>query len=204
MTAIPSGGAVRDARRLALGLILFTLLYNAGEGAISIWSGLRADSLVLLAFGADSYVEVLAAGAVAWRLAQTGEEKGEQAERRALRFIGVTFLLLAVGVAFEAVYLLSTGAEAEKSLAGTGLLAASLVVMPPLAFWKLRVAARGNLPALAAEARETFACVYLSITALAGIVAVTLAGWGWVDAIAALLMTPWLAREGLEALRGET
>jgi divalent metal cation (Fe/Co/Zn/Cd) transporter len=29
------------------------------------------------------------------------------------------------------------------------------------------------------------------------------AGWWWADPIAALIMVPWLIKEGLEGLRGE-
>jgi len=32
----------------------------------------------------------------------------------------------------------------------------------------------------------------------------SLAGWWWADPVAALIMVPIIAREGLEALRGET
>jgi hypothetical protein len=69
---------VPTVKRIALALVAFTLLYNVAEGALSIWSGVRADSLVLLTFGADSYVEVLAAGAVLWRLVRrrTGGRAG--------------------------------------------------------------------------------------------------------------------------------
>lgn len=80
---------------LAFALLALTLFYNVVEGVIAIASGLRAGSLVLLSFGADSYLEVLAAAAVIWRLSYRDEEAGQRAEGRALRFIGITFLALA-------------------------------------------------------------------------------------------------------------
>ena len=52
----------------AFALLFFTLLYNVAEGILAIVSGWQADSIVLLSFGADSYLEVLAAAAVIWRL----------------------------------------------------------------------------------------------------------------------------------------
>ncbi|MGD9889914.1 MAG: cobalt transporter [Dehalococcoidia bacterium] len=190
-------------RKIAVGLLLFTALYNVVEGVLAVTSGLRAHSLTLLAFGADSYLEVLAAGAVLWRLSYRDEEAGERAERWAMRFIGATFLVLAAAVAFQSVVSLLGREVAEESRLGLALLAASLVVMPLLSLAKLWTAARARLPALAAEARETVACSYLSLTAFAGLVAVALAGWWWLDAVSALLLVPWLAREGLEGLRGE-
>ncbi|GAB4329780.1 MAG: hypothetical protein Kow0010_14450 [Dehalococcoidia bacterium] len=191
------------ARKAASFLLLFTLLYNVFEGIVALWSGVEAGSIVLVAFGADSYLEVAAAGAVLWRLSYWDDERGEVAERRALRFIGITFLILAAAVVFQSVVALAGRDAAEASPAGIAILAASFTLMPPLALAKLRIAARDNLPALASEARETLACSYLSATAFAGVVATAIAGWWWVDATAALALVPWLAREGLEAVRAQ-
>jgi divalent metal cation (Fe/Co/Zn/Cd) transporter len=57
--------------------------------------------------------------------------------------------------------------------------------------------------ALRAEAKETLACSYLSFTLLLGLVTNAVAGWWWADPVAALLMVPWLIKEGVEGLRGE-
>jgi divalent metal cation (Fe/Co/Zn/Cd) transporter len=184
-------------------LLLLTLLYNVAEGALSIFAGIRSDSVVLVAFGADSYLEVLAAAAVIWRLSYRDEEAGERAERRAMRLIGVTFLALAAAIVFQASFSLASREAAGESLMGLLVLTASLVTMPPLALAKFWTAARAKLPVLAAEAKETIACCYLSLTAFAGVFAVFLFGWWWLDAVAALLMVPWLAREGLEGVRAE-
>lgn len=189
-------------RRLAFTLLAITIVYNVFEGILAITAGLAAGSLILLAFGADSYLEVLAAGAVVWRLSFSDEERGERAEGRARRFIGITFLALSVAVVVQAAAALATRGGAAESTLGLALLAASLTLMPVLAFAKLWTAAKANLPVLAAEAKETIACSYLSLTALAGLVAVALFHWWWLDSAAALLMVPWLVREGLEGVRG--
>ncbi len=188
---------------LAVGLLILTVVYNFAEGVLSVWSGLRAESIVLTGFGIDSYLEVMAAGAVLWRMTYRDEEEGEQAERRTMRLIGVTFVLLAAGIAFQSVMSLIGRNEAEGSTLGLAVLVASVALMPALSLTKLWVASRAQMPVLAAEARETVACAYLSLTALVGAGAVLLLGWWWVDAVAALFMTPWLLREGLEGLRGE-
>lgn len=190
-------------RRLAIVLLALTAVYNVGEGVVAIVSGLAAGSLTLLAFGADSYLEVAAASAVMWRLTFTDDVAGEAAEARVLRFIGWTFLILASAVTFEAVRSLATHDEARSSPTGIVLLVLSLTLMPLLSLAKLWVAARGRIPALAAEAKETIACSYLSLTALAGVTATALMGFWWLDGVAGLLLVPWLVREGLEGVSGD-
>src|SRR5512141_1740590 len=193
----------RGTRSVAVSLIAITVVYNVGEGLVSIWSGWTANSLTLLAFGADSYLEVLAAAAVLWRLSYRDEEFGERAEARAMRLIGVTFLLLAAAIVFESALALWRHEGASRSWPGLAILLSSATVMPAIAFGKLWTAARLQLPIVAAEAKETIACSYLTLTALAGIAAVFLFGWWWLDAAAALLMVPWLVREGREGFAGE-
>lgn len=117
--------------------------------------------------------------------------------------IGGTFLLLAVAVVFQSVRGLMNHDAADTSALGLAVVLASVVLMPPLAFAKLWVAARGKLPVLAAEAKETVACSYFSLTATAGVLALALFGWWWLDAVSALLLVPWLVREGLEGVRGD-
>ena len=189
---------------VAFVLLALTLLYNASEGVIAIVSGIHADSIVLLSFGADSFIEVAAATAVLWRLSYRDEEAGERAEAKAFRFIGVTFLVLAAMVVVQSAVAISTGEGASESVTGLVLLCASLALMPILALAKLRTAAKQDLPALAAEAKETLACSYLSLTALVGLAGTTLLGAWWIDAVAALCMVPWLFKEGLEGVRAES
>src|SRR3990172_7213597 len=116
------------ARHLGLAklLIIATAIYNVAEGVIAIVSGVAAGSLALLAFGADSYLEVAAAAAVLWRLFIVDEERGERAEQRAMRFIGWTFLALAVAVAVQALFALAGRNGAEESYVGIGLAIASV------------------------------------------------------------------------------
>ncbi len=170
---------------------------------MAIWSGIAASSLALIAFGADSYLEVAAAALVLWRVSVADSERAEAIEQRAVRFIGWTFLALAVAIAGGAGWTLSGHSAARESLPGIVLAALSVTVMPGLALWKLHIAARGNLQSIAIEAKESIACSYLSLTLLVGLAATALLGWWWLDSVTALLLTPWLVREGLEGIRGE-
>ena len=182
---------------------MLTILYNVVEGVIALWSGVTAGSIALVAFGADSYIEVAAASLVLWRLGIEDHEYAEAVEHRIVNFIGWTFLVLSVAVVFRSVWALAEQSGAEESLVGIGLALVSAILMPLIAIWKLRIAAMGNLQSVAIEAKETIACSYLSLTLLVGLVANAALGWWWLDAVTALLLVPWLIREGLEGIRGE-
>ena len=182
---------------------MVTILYNIVEGVVALWSGIAAGSIALVAFGADSYIEVAAASLVLWRLGIKDDEFAEVVEQRIVRFIGWTFLVLSAAIVFRSAWALVERSSAEESLVGIGLAIASVTFMPLVAIWKLRIAAKGNMQSIAIEAKETIACSLLSLTLLIGLVANATLGWWWLDATTALLLVPWLLREGLEGIRGE-
>ena len=189
--------------QIAKGLLWFTLLYNVFEGALALLSAAMAGSVALAGFGVDSYMEVGAAGLVLWRLGVLDEERGTRIERRVVRLIGWTFIFLSVGIVVQSTITLSQRTGADESLLGIALAAASVAIMPGISIWKLRIAAQEALQSIAIEAKESIACAYLSLTLLVGLVANALLGWWWLDAATALMLVPWLLREGLEGVRGE-
>jgi len=210
--AAPSGRGARpvrrDATRIALWLVAGTMAYNVLEAVLAVGSGVRAGSVALVGFGLDSVIECAAAGVLLWRLRL--EWRGVEpaalasAERRVHRFVGLTFFALAAYVAAQAAWGLLAGDVPAESALGIALAMASLLVMPLLAWGKLRAAREIGSPALRAEARETLACSYLSFALLVGLGANALWAWWWADPVAALAMVPWLIREGREGVRGES
>jgi len=193
--------------RIGLWLVAGTMAYNILEAVVALWSGAAAESVALLGFGLDSLIETAAAAFLLWRLAVEAHgvdaERVEQTERRVHRFVGATFLMLALYVATEGGWTLWSQQRPAESLAGIILAAASLVIMPLVSWGKLRAARAIGSAALRAEAKETLACSYLSFTLLLGLVANAAKGWWWADPVSALLMVPWLVREGREGLFGE-
>ncbi len=176
-----------------------TVAYNLLEGFIAVGVGALAGSIALVGFGVDSGIEVFASLLLIWRL-----HMGERTEKRALQLVGVSFLLLAAYVAFDAGKALFTREAPQESIIGIVLAAVSVVVMPLLVRAKRRVADAINSRAMHAEATQTQLCMYLSAILLGGLGLNVAFGWWWADPVAALVMVPIIAREGGEALRGET
>lgn len=180
-------------------LAYLTILWNSLEGIIAVTAGVLAGSIALVGFGVDSVIEVSSAAIIVWRLAS-----GEHRERLAQRLVGMSFVALAAYVAFDAIKSLWLRELPEASYLGIGIAALSLVVMPFLAQQKRRVAVALNSNAMKADSRQTDLCAYLSAILLGGLILNAMFGWWWADPIAALFMVPIIAKEGVEALRGET
>lgn len=180
-----------------------TIGWNSLEGLIAVGAGLVAGSIALVGFGFDSMIEVASGAALLWRLHLDAPERRERAEKTALKLVGLSFLLLAAYVAFDAVKSFVRREPPEASYVGIALAVLSLVVMPLLARAKRKVAAGLNSRALEADSRQTDICAYLSAILLGGLLLNALLGWWWADPAAALVMAPIIAKEGVEALRGE-
>ncbi|HET9476470.1 MAG TPA: cation transporter [Dehalococcoidia bacterium] len=201
--AAPSAESI-GLRRLAVGLLWLTAAWNIVEGVVAVASGVAARSVALVGFGLDSFIEVTAALILLWRLSLPDhDERAEGRERAAHRVVGATFIVLAAYIAAQAAYAIAVGDEPDESGIGLLLAVLSLVVMPVLGLTKRRNARRLDSRALIAESTETLVCSYLSLTLFIGLGANAFLGWWWADLAAALAMTPWIVKEGLEGLRGE-
>lgn len=192
---------LRDAVGRGRRLEYLTLAWNSLEAVAAIVAGLIAGSIALVGFGLDSVIECFSGGVLLWRL-RAGEE-GERREQVALRLVGVSFIALAIYVAYEAISSLARHEIPEKSWFGVAVAIASLIAMPLLARAKRRVAAQLNSGALHADSRQTDICAYLSAILLGGLLLNALLRWWWADPVAGLVMAPIIGREGVEALRGK-
>jgi len=192
---------VKRGRRLEY----FTVVYNSLEGLIAIVAGLVAGSIALVGFGFDSIIEVTSGLTLIWRLhADVDEKRRERVEMVALRIVGICFLALALYVGYDSIRSLIKHDPPDESVAGIILAAASLIVMPLLVRAKRRIARGISSRAMAADAKQTELCTYLSAILLGGLLLNALFGWWWADPVAALVMVPIITREGIEALRGDT
>ena len=183
--------------RLIVGL---TIGYNLIEAVIAIAAGSLASSAALIGFGLDSTIEVLSAAAVAWQFTRRDPERGE---KPTLRVIAVAFFALAIYVTLTSVTALVTAERPEHSTAGIILTAISVAVMPFLSFAERRAGRELGSATAVADSHQTLICTYLSAAVLIGLVANSLFGWWWADAVAGLVIAAFAVREGIEAWRGD-
>jgi divalent metal cation (Fe/Co/Zn/Cd) transporter len=196
-TDLGTGDSIRRIRKLQA----ITIAWMTTEVGVSIWAAVRARSPALLAFGGDSAVELISAAVVLWRFQSAVPD--ERAERRASRITGVLLLLLAVYVVIVAVLTLLGFSEPKPSYMGIVVLALAAAFMPWLAREKSRLSSETGSAALRGDAAESILCAYLSLLALAGLAANTWFGIRWADPMAALAITPLIAWEARETLKGK-
>ena len=132
-----------------------------------------------------------------------GQAAVERIDQRASRLVSASLLLLGAYIAVDAIVALWHHEQPQPSLLGVVITVLSLFAMVWLARAKRRAAVALGSRALQADAFQTTACFWLSLITLAGIGVNALFGWWWADPVAALGMTWFLGREGLEAWRGE-
>ncbi|WP_432505202.1 cation diffusion facilitator family transporter [Kineococcus arenarius] len=177
-----------------------SVTYNVVEAVVAVTAGVVAGSVALVGFGLDSVVEVSSGLVILW---QFRHRLPETRERRALRLIGVSFVVLAAYVAAESVRALATGAEPDASPVGIGLATASLVVMPFLSWAQRRTGRRLGSASVVADGTQTLLCTYLSAVLLIGLLLNATLGWSWADPVAGLVIAAVALKEGREAWRGE-
>ena len=192
---------LRLARRARI-LAALTLVWLGIEGGIGVVAGILAGSVALIAFGLDSAIEGLASIIVLWRF--TGSRiTSAAAERRAQKWVAISFFLLAPYVAAEAVETLIEGAAAETSWLGMALTAGTLALCPWLGRAKQRIGEKLGSRATYGEGTQNMLCAILAAAVLVGLSANTLFGLWWLDPAIALAISVVCVREGQKAWRGE-
>jgi divalent metal cation (Fe/Co/Zn/Cd) transporter len=183
-----------------LSLQTVTLVWMVLECSVALFAAWRARSVSLLAFGSDSFVEILSATVVLIQFTP----RLHISQYRAARLCGALLYGLAGVVAGIAIVGLLRHSEADSSALGMAITAGALLVMPLLARMKRETAAQTGNKALRADAVQSATCAYLAGLTLAGLLLRRFLGVHWVDPLAALLAVPILTTEGKRARKGQT
>ncbi|MCO7126506.1 cation transporter [Sporolactobacillus shoreicorticis] len=182
-----------------------SIAWMAVEFFVALVSGVLAHSLLLVALGLDSLIELISGAFLLWRL-QTekkqsdNEEKVARAERIASYVVGTALMLLAVFVIFSSIYRLITRQSAEASVLGIALVIGSCVLMPVLMIAKKRIGQAIGSDALIEDGMCNLVCAYMAFTVLIGAGFTALVNWWWADSVAALVLVFFIVSEGWEAL----
>jgi divalent metal cation (Fe/Co/Zn/Cd) transporter len=186
----------RHIRRLQM----ITLVWMSAECVIALAAAWRARSPVLLAFGADSFVELLSALVVLLQFAP----RFTISEAQASRIAGILLFLLGGIVTVTSALALLRKVRPDTSWMGIGVAVAALIVMPSLSRAKRKAGKTTGNIALSADAVQSATCAYLAAITLSGLVLNAMFHIRWIDPVAALVAVPIICMEGRKALQGES
>jgi divalent metal cation (Fe/Co/Zn/Cd) transporter len=154
----------------ALVLAVITVVYNVIEGLVSVFFGAKDETLALLGFGVDSFVEVISGIAIlhmVLRMKFSRVNTRDKFERTALRVNGSAFYLLAAGLTAGSVLNIIYNVKPSTTLAGIIISIISIGTMYYLMNAKLKVGKELHSDAIIADANCTKTCFYLSFILLA-------------------------------------
>ncbi len=190
--------------RYALGLALFTILYNLGEGILASLLGYQDESLALMGFGADSFIEVISGLGIIYmvlRIQQKPASPKSRFERRALQITGLAFYTLVAVLIITSIINIVTGHKPHTTIWGVVISLISIVIMLVLVYLKRNVGRRLASEPIVADAQCTLVCVYMSIILLISSGLYELFNLGYIDSIGTLGLAFFAFREGRECFQ---
>ena len=190
--ASPAEELLRRATRLQS----LTVVWMAVEALLALAAARAARSPALLGFGGDSAIELFSAIIVLWRFRT--QSNSAKAEKLAARVAGALLFLLAAFLIIISGLSLLGYRKPQPSFAGIVVLVVAAAGMPWLANQKRKLATQLASASLRADAAESALCGYLSLIALAGLLANAFLRAPWADPVAALALVPFIAKEARE------
>ncbi|MEN8807165.1 MAG: cation transporter, partial [Desulfobacterales bacterium] len=188
--------------KTAILLSQITVFYNLLEGLVSVFLGLEDETLSLLGFGIDSFVEVISGIGIwhmVYRMKRDLAGDVDPFERTALQITGGAFYLLSLALILTAVLNLYHGHRPVTTFWGIVISLVSIVTMGFLISFKMRVGRQLQSDAIIADANCTKTCLYLSFVLLLASAGYAATGIGGLDSLGAVAIAVFAFREGREA-----
>jgi hypothetical protein len=191
-----------DDLRAGVRLSLMTIVWNVIAGGAAVLTAVAIGSLSLAGFGLNAALDSIASAALVWRFATEARNpsRGHHLEGVTVRIVGATLIVVALYVGVQAVRSLRSHSGSDASIVALVIAGLSLLVLPILAFAKLRLAGRLKSRALRGDGVLTAIGATLAAFTILGLVLHDLLGWWWSDAVAALIISGLLVREGVLTL----
>lgn len=187
-------GTDKKLYKKALLFEYITIAWNIFEGIVCVTIGLISGSIVLVAYGLESGVEVFASSMVVWDL----KGRSKKREKLALKLIGGAYFIVSLYIFIDAIGSLLAGKHPDKTLSGIVFIIITVIMMLYLGFTKKHIGTRMDSDTVLADAKFTLIDGALAGTVLVGLVLNAFFGWWWADQAMALFLSGVAFREGLK------
>jgi divalent metal cation (Fe/Co/Zn/Cd) transporter len=187
--------------KLAMGLAVFTIVYNITEGLISGYLGFNDESLALFGFGADSFIEAVSGFGIVHMILRKRHKSDSQPdnfEKNALKTTGISFYILVAGLVITSIFNIVTGQRPESTFWGIVVSIISIIIMLALMMGKIKTGQQLHSPAILADAECTRVCIYMSVILLISSGIFQLTGIAYIDSIGTLGLSWFAFKEGKE------
>ncbi len=186
----------------ALILAIITVVYNVIEGLVSVFFGAKDETLALLGFGVDSFVEVISGIGIlhmVLRMKYSMVNQRDKFERTALIINGSAFYLLTLGLIAGSVLNILYDVRPTTTFAGIIISVISIGTMYYLMNAKLKVGHEMKSDAIIADANCTKTCFYLSFILLASSGLYEIFHIAYFDVLGSLGIAYYAFKEGKES-----
>ncbi len=176
----------------------FSTAWMSIEVIGAIWFGVVAGSFALLAFGGDSFVELLS-GLAVLRFLRNPSSSEADTKKTTERVTNTLLFSLVPVIGFGMFYSYFTGLRPESSPLGIIVAAGAVVIMPYLWFEKRKIGRETRSLPLSMDSIASLTCIFMSVALLVGLVVEYLLGFWWVDYLATGAILAFVAREAVES-----
>jgi len=186
----------------AFWLAIITVAYNLIEGAVSTIYGFEDESLTLLGFGIDSFIEVISGIGIIHmvrRITANPLSSKDRFEKTALKITGSSFYFLAVGLMAMAIKNIIAGQQPESTFWGLVVSSLSILTMFFLYRAKLSTGRALDSQPIIADAKCTRVCIYMSVILLLSSVLHEAFGVIYIDSAGAIGLAYYSLKEGKES-----
>jgi cation diffusion facilitator family transporter len=192
---------VRAYLQLSVAVAIVTIALKAGAWWITGSVSLLSDALESLVNLAGAVFALLMVTLAAQPPDDDHPYGHHKAEYFSSGFEGVMIVVAALAICAAAAQRLFDPQPLEDVGLGLALSLVSSALNGALAFAMLRTAREHRSMALEADARHLYTDVWTSLGVVAGLLAVQLSGWLWLDPLAAIAIALNILREGISLVR---
>jgi divalent metal cation (Fe/Co/Zn/Cd) transporter len=179
-----------------------SIIWTVAEAIMALVAGIMAHSISFTAFGLDSILELVAGFVVIRHLYVERKGKCVDNNEKSTAWTVVFCLFgIAAWVIFSSIRSIFINSFFEPSTLSIVVAVAASIIMPLMWQFKKRIAASIPCTSLKADSLMSLICSITSWIILIDVLIELIFGWKWFDSIAALGITAFIIREGIETIQ---
>jgi hypothetical protein len=170
------------------------------EALGSLLVGILSGNFALIAFGSDSFIELLSGYVVLNHLKE--EQSGLEIDSKNTEFLTrmLLFSLIPI-ISIGAVYSYLIGLRPESTPIGIAIAIGAVIIVPYFWYQKKRIGKEARCLPLSIDAVESKTCFLMSLALLGGLLAEFFFGFWWADYLATGIILILITKEAIESYK---